>query len=231
VASAAPGRPIRQQRDVFVGSDLGGDRLKIGLTSGQAAVLPPGTCSGQERALFAAGDAGADVEQPFRFDVLRNGVRFAKKSVLPPSIITSPGRKQRDEFFDELIDGRPGLLTHQHHLSRRCQAADQFFQGVAARRSSCRWPGPPAVRQLADGAVVDRDLESAALDVQGEVFRPSRPGRLVRCHNLESWLGRVQRSGFRVQEAGLQLSQWEHVMSYQDIRVHFTVESDRWLIT
>ena len=52
------------------------------------------------------------------------------------------GREQRDELLDELIDRRPGL-DHEHHLAGRGQAADQFFQRVAADEVSCPWPGRP----------------------------------------------------------------------------------------
>ena len=54
------------------GPTLAAIAWKIGLTSGQALFAAAGHhARALERALFAAGDAGADVEQALRFDVLR----------------------------------------------------------------------------------------------------------------------------------------------------------------
>ena len=79
------------------------------------------------------------------------------------------GREQRDEFFDELIDRRPGL-DHQHHLPRRRQAADQFFQRVAADEVFALGPPGQQVVDLAGGAVINSDAKPSALDIQSQVF-------------------------------------------------------------
>ena len=51
--------------------------------------------------------------------------------MLPPSMITSPGDKQRQQLLDQRVDRRAGL-DHQHHLARRGQVLDQLFERVAA---------------------------------------------------------------------------------------------------
>ena len=72
-------------------------------------------------------------------------------------------------MLDKLIDRRPGL-DHEHHLARRGQAADQFFQRMTADEVFALGASGQQVVDLADGAVVHGDLKSPALNIKGQVF-------------------------------------------------------------
>ena len=56
-------------------------------------------------------------------------------------MIMSPGDEQRHELLDELVDRRAGL-DHQHHLARRLETADQFFEASGSRSIDLPLAGP-----------------------------------------------------------------------------------------
>ncbi len=143
---------------------------KIGLTSGQAASLPPGIMLGPFRAPSSPPETPVPTySSPFDSTYLvRRSVSL--KSVLPPSMITSPGCKSGMSFSMNSSTAGPALTI------------SITFRGVARlpTSSSSEWQptkffalGPPGqqVVNFACGAVIDRDLETPALDVQGQ-FSP-----------------------------------------------------------
>jgi hypothetical protein len=103
-------------RDVFLGTDLGGNRLKDRLDQWPSGGGTAGHHAGAfERPLFAAGDARPDEQQPLALDVFRPPLGIRKMRV-PAVDDHVAGGQQRNQRVDELVDGRPGLDQH-HHLA------------------------------------------------------------------------------------------------------------------
>jgi len=104
-------------------------------------------------------------------------------------MITSPGREQRRELLDELIDRRAGL-DHEHHLAGRGEAADQFFQAVAAAKHL------PLARPLIKSSTL-RTVRlkthgvAAAFDVQRQVLAHHREANQTKITFI--WHSKLQR--------------------------------------
>ena len=156
-------------RNVLVRSDVGGDRLKDRLYQRPRRGRPAGHQAGSlQRALFAAGDAGADVQQALGFDALGALLGSEIKGVAAVDDHVAR-RKQRQQLFDDAIDRRPGL-DHQHHFARRCEILDQLFDRVAADEVLARGAAGDEGIDDAGGAVVHGDAIAPALDVERQVL-------------------------------------------------------------
>ncbi len=168
VAGAARADPLAA-RDVVVGTDLGRDGLEDRLHQRPGG----GTSAGHharaaQGALFAAGNARADVQKPLRFDVGRPPLGLAEVGVAAVDEHVA-GREQGEKLFDEFIDRR-SRLDHEHDLAGRGQAGDNFFQRVAADEVLAFAAAGQQLIHFARRAIEDRHAEAAAFDVQGQVF-------------------------------------------------------------
>ena len=83
-----------------------------------------------ERPFLAAGDAGADEEEPLRLQVPGAAGRVGVVGVA--AVDQDVARlEQRDQLVDHVVDRRPGL-DHDHDLARRLQGGDQLLDRVGA---------------------------------------------------------------------------------------------------
>ena len=142
---------------------------KIGFTAGQASGLPPGIMLGPlRRALFAAGDARADVEQALFFDALRAalGVGVVGIAAVDEDVAFV---EQREERVDEVVDGRAGL-DHHHDLPRLGEVGHEVFQRVAADELLAFGSAGDELVDLAGRAIVHGDVIAAAFDIERQVF-------------------------------------------------------------
>lgn len=132
---------------------LGADGLEDGLHVGPGRRGPAGHHGGAlQRPLLAAGDAGADVQQPLALHVLGPADGVGEVAVAP--VDEDVARLQvGDHLLDEVVHRRPGL-HHHHDLPGLFQAVRQLPQAVAADDVL---PGGPAMDKavhLLGGAVV-----------------------------------------------------------------------------
>ena len=115
----------------LTGRSFGADRLKN--------IFHERPCGGasarhhrraEARALFAAGDAGADKQHSFALEVLRaaDGVGEMRVAAVDDEIARLEVRQQR---FDKVIHGL-ARLDHQHDLAGTLQQADHLFDRVGA---------------------------------------------------------------------------------------------------
>jgi hypothetical protein len=82
------------------------------------------------RALLAAGDAAADIEQPLRLDISRPANRVLVVGVA--AVDDNVARfQQQDQLFDEVVHRLPGF-HQQHHAPRPLQRRHQLRQGMRA---------------------------------------------------------------------------------------------------
>ena len=170
-------------RDVALGAHLGGDRLEDRLHERPCGPRPTGhQARPLEGPFLAAGDAGADVEQPGRLDFLRAafGVGIERVAAIDDDVA---GSEERQEGLDQLVDSR-ARLHHHHHLPRRLEGGHEVFERVAA--DDIRLVAPAGSEGVGDArrAVVDGDRIPAAGDVEGQVFphhRQADQSDITRC--------------------------------------------------
>ncbi len=80
-----------------------------------------------------------------------------------------PVGEQRNQVLDHFVDRRPGL-DHHHDLARPLQARHELLDGVTADELLSRAAPRDEVVDDLGRAIENRDLVSAALDVQSQVF-------------------------------------------------------------
>ena len=161
--------PVAAGRAVHLGGDCLEDRLDVRPRGGRSAGHDRGA---EARPLLAARDAGADVEQTFRFDI--GGAADRVMVIRVAAVDDHIARLQkRDQLPDEIVDRLP-CLNQQHHAARFLQQADQFRKGMGAL-------DPGALRALAEelvhpgeSAVEDRHGESMVVHVQHQVLSHNR---------------------------------------------------------
>ena len=156
-------------RNVMVGSDFGGDRLKDWLN-----VRPGGTASAGHQAgslqctLFASRYTAADKQETSLFDLL--GTTFRVQIMRVTAVDQDiPGGQQRHQLLDNSIHGRTCLDQH-HHNPRRFKLFDQLFEVMAADKP---FPFGAALQKLIDFvccAIVNGHTIPTTLDIERQVF-------------------------------------------------------------
>ena len=83
-----------------------------------------------ERALFATGDAGSEVELALGFNIRgsADGVREVRVTAVDENVAVV---QQRQELLDHIVHSL-SCLDHHEHLARFFQIVHQFFKAVAA---------------------------------------------------------------------------------------------------
>ena len=158
--------PIAAGRAVF---DFGGDGLKNRLDMrprGRRAARHERRAA--QRALFAAGHARADVQQPLAFDeaCAADRVREMRIAAVNDDVARL---KMRQQLRDEIIHRRPGF-DHQHDAARPREALREFRDAAAADETL---PLPASVQKFVhfrDSAIIAGDCKPFAFHVQNEVF-------------------------------------------------------------
>ncbi len=165
--------------DVILRTDLGGDRLQDVPDVRPGLLVAAGhDARSLERSFLAAGDAGADEEQPRVAQVLRPAVGVVEVGVAAVDEDV-PRLQQRLELVDDGVDRFAGL-DHDHRPPGALEAGDKFFERVVAF-DPLRGTGVDLVGrfrlQAADeliggtgGAVVDRHGEAVVGHVENEVL-------------------------------------------------------------
>jgi len=157
--------------DAGVAVDLGGDGFKDGLDELPAARGTTGHDRGAfAGAFFTARDAGADVEETFRFEFLRTALGVNEVGVAPVDDEIT-GIEKRDELVDHGIDGvtvggiGSGLGLHEHHdLAGSGDALDECLHRGRPVEVFARVVSDKLIRHRG-GPVVDGDAEAAALNI------------------------------------------------------------------
>ena len=148
---------------------FGGDGLEDGLD------VRPGVrrAAGHDgrsvtRALLAPGDAGADVKQPFGFDVLGAAHRIVIVGVA--AVNDDVARLQMgDELLDEGVHRGAGF-DHQHHPARTLEGAHQLLDGMGA--DDFRAPGVAVdeVVHFRHGTVENGYGEAVVVHIQNQIL-------------------------------------------------------------
>ena len=126
----------------------------------------------EQRALLAAGDAGADVEEALVLDVLAAPDRVREVAVA--AVDDDVARLEvREDLLDEVVDGLAGLDEH-HHLAGALEVRAELLDAVAADELLARAAARDELVHLLDGAVVHRHGEALALHVEDEVLAHHR---------------------------------------------------------
>jgi len=149
--------------------DLGGDGLEDGLD-----VWPGGgAAAGHDRravagAFFAAGHAGADVEESFGLDVLgaADGVLEERVTAVDDDIA---GLEVGQEEIDELIDGAAGF-DHEHDAAGAFERLDHFLDGMGAEDLGTAGFISQEFIDFGDGAVIGDHGEAVIVHIEDEVL-------------------------------------------------------------
>ncbi len=120
------------------------------------------------RALFAAGDAGADEEDALGGQVLGAAVGVGEERVAAVDDDVA-GFEMRQQVVDHLVDGVAGL-DHQHDAARALEQAGQLLDGVRADDLRALGFVGEEVVDLGDGAVEDGDFEAVVVHVEDKVL-------------------------------------------------------------
>ncbi|MPM79426.1 hypothetical protein SDC9_126459 [bioreactor metagenome] len=149
--------------------NMGGDSLKQGFY-----LLPSGLrTTGHDRgplqsSLFAAADTGADVQKALALHVSHPALAVLVVGV--PSIDDDVSLVQkREEGFDGIVDSTTGF-DHHHHLARGLERIDQLLQAVGAENLLTLCPSVDKGIHLGGTAVVHRNTEVLALQIEHQVL-------------------------------------------------------------
>src|ERR1043165_4740336 len=149
--------------------DFGGDLLENLLDVGPGGGRTAGhNARAVPRALFAAGNAGADVEQALGLDVFgpAHGVLEERIAAVNDDVA---GFEMREQVLDELIHGGAGL-DHEHDAARLLEQAGQFLEGMSADDVSAFGFLVEKVVHLRDGAIESDHGEAVVVHVEDEVL-------------------------------------------------------------
>ena len=140
VAGAVFAHPVAAGRSVF---DLGGDGLEDGFHVRPCGRIAAGHDGWAEaRALFAAGDAGADKQNAFCGQIFGAAIGVGKQRVT--AVDDDVARfKIGQHMVDRLVNG-VARLDHQHDAPRPLEQAGKLLDGVRAHNLAfpwLRWPG------------------------------------------------------------------------------------------
>ena len=108
--------------------------LTCGQAGGRAAGHDARAAAG---AFFAAGDAGADVEQALGLDVFGAADRVLEEGVAAVNDDVA-GFEVGEEVVDELVHGLAGF-DHEHDAARLLEEGDHFLDASGRRRRWCLW--------------------------------------------------------------------------------------------
>ena len=122
----------------------------------------------QQRALFAARDAGADVEEALALTILGppDRVREVRVAAIDDDVALL---QVRDHLVDERVNGATGL-DHQHHLAGALQVLDEGAHGLAADDVLALGATLDKIIDLARRAVETGNREPLAFGIQDEVL-------------------------------------------------------------
>ena len=166
VAGAVVADPVAARRAVI---DLGRDGLENVLHVrpgvGMAARHDRWPAS---RALFAAGDAGADEQQPAGAQVLGapDGVLIQRVAPVDDDVARL---EVRDDAIDDVVHRLPRLDEH-HHAARPLEVADHFLDRVGTDDVGAFGLVVEEIVHLGDGAVVGHDGEAVVVHVEDQVL-------------------------------------------------------------
>ena len=166
VARAVFAHPIAAGRPVI---DLGGDLLEdvfhMRPGGGRAAGHDARAAAG---AFFAAGNAGADVEQALGLDVFRAADRVFEEGVAAVNDDVA-GFEVRDDLVNEFVHGLAGL-DHEHDAAGLLEQGDHLLDGVGADDIGALGFFVEEVVHLRDGAVVSGHGEPVVVHVQNQIL-------------------------------------------------------------
>ena len=166
MAGAVFAHPVAAGSSVF---DLGGDGLEDVLDVRPGGGIAAGHDGGAAaRALFAAGDAGADEEDAFFGQIFGAAVGVGKERVAAVDDDVA-GFEMGTDVVDDLVDGLAGL-DHEHDAARALEQAGELLDGMRADDLGALGFVGEEVVHLGDGAVEDGDLEAVVVHVEDEVL-------------------------------------------------------------
>ena len=166
MARAVFAHPIAAGRAVLdLGGDLLEDVLHVRPGGGRAAGHDARAAAG---AFFAAGNAGADVEQALGLDVFRAADGVLEEGVAAVDDDVA-GFEVREEVLDELVHRLAGL-DHEHDAAGLLEQADHFLDGVGADDVGALGFLVEEVVHLRDGAVESGHGEPVVVHVQNQVL-------------------------------------------------------------
>ena len=121
-----------------------------------------------QRALFAAGNAGADVVQTLALHVrgAAGGVREVAVAAVDDDVA---GFENLQKLLDHVVDGFAGL-DHHHNLARLGKVMRQLLDGVAADDVLALRAAFHKVGHLGGGAVENSNGESLGFHVHNQIF-------------------------------------------------------------
>ena len=181
---------------------------KISLTCGHAGRRAAGHDRwAVARAFLAAGNAGADEEQPLAFQIFRAAVGVLKKRIA--AVNDDVARfEMRQELLDEFVHRLAGL-DHDHHAARAFEQRDQFRERMRADDLGALGFAAEELIHLGHGAVEDGHGEAVVVHVENEIL--AHDGQSDQCdvslsfhRNIPIKLSirfKVQSSSFKVNSA------------------------------
>ena len=140
-------------------------RPRLRRTAGHDA----GAASG---AFLAAGDAGADVEQPFAFEILHAAVGVFEERIAAIDDDVA-GLEVGNDLFDEFVD-RGARFDHEHDAPGFLEQPNHLLDGVSADHLAAFGFFLEEVVDFGDGPVERDDGVAVVVHVEDEVLAHHR---------------------------------------------------------